>query len=67
MVSCRGDLPRREGSPLLALDGEPSPFIDDCVAMLRETGHEISIEQVPNEFQHGANRMLRFRKTAASA
>lgn len=45
--------------PLIALSGEPSPFVDSCVRDLRAAGHQVSIETVPYEFQRGANEMLR--------
>jgi hypothetical protein len=48
--------------PLLALGGRPSPLVDPCVRLLREAGHEVSIEQVPYEFQRGGNQMMRIRR-----
>ncbi|MBS0182602.1 MAG: SAM-dependent methyltransferase [Nitrospira sp.] len=45
--------------PLLALGGAPSPFIEGCVRLLRETGREVVFEQVPYEFQRGGNQMMR--------
>jgi len=48
--------------PLLALGGMPSPFVDGCTDLLRETGYEVSIERVAYEFQRGGNQMLRFRR-----
>jgi hypothetical protein len=48
--------------PLLALGGMPSPFVDGCADLLRETGYEVSIERVAYEFQRGGNQMLRFRR-----
>lgn len=47
--------------PLLALGGQRSPYVDPCVADLRESGHDVSIESVPYEFQRGGNQMLRIR------
>ena len=45
--------------PLLALGGEPSPFVTGCVQNLREAGHSVSIEKVPYEFQRSGNEMMR--------
>ena len=47
--------------PLLALDGQRSPHVDRSVADLRESGHDVSIERVPYEFQRGGNQMVRIR------
>jgi hypothetical protein len=47
--------------PLLALGGHRSPYIDSCIQELRAAGHEVSIEQVPYEFQRGGNQMVRIR------
>lgn len=47
--------------PLLALGGQRSPFLDRSVADLRESGHHVSIERVPYEFQRGGNEMVRIR------
>jgi hypothetical protein len=49
--------------PLLALGGEPSPFVAGCVQILREAGHSVSIEKVPYEFQRGGNEMMRIAGT----
>lgn len=49
--------------PLLALGGAPSPFIDPCGRVLREAGCEVSIEQVPYEFQRGGNQMMRILRS----
>lgn len=45
--------------PLLALGAKPSPFVDGCVRVLRERGHDAVVERVPYEFQRGGNEMLR--------
>ena len=45
--------------PLLALGGQPSPYVQACVTSLRGSGHRVSIERVPYEFQRGGNQMLR--------
>ena len=47
--------------PLLALGGQPSPFVDRNVQALREAGLTVSIETVPYEFQRGGNQMMRIR------
>jgi hypothetical protein len=47
--------------PLLALGGERSPYIGRSVTDLRESGHDVSIERVPYEFQRGGNEMVRIR------
>jgi hypothetical protein len=51
--------------PLLALEGERSPFVDDHVGDLKEAGYRVTIEKVPNEFQRGGNEMLRVRRVAS--
>jgi hypothetical protein len=47
--------------PLLALGGRPSPYLAGVVDHLRESGHDVSIETVPYEFQRGGNQMMRVR------
>ena len=47
--------------PLLALGGQRSAYVDRSVADLRKSGHDVSIESVPYEFQRGGNQMLRIR------
>ncbi len=47
--------------PLLALDGDRSPFVDPCLRDLREMKFHASIERVPYEFQRGGNQMMRIR------
>jgi hypothetical protein len=47
--------------PLLALGGQRSAYVDRSVADLRESGHDVSIESVPYEFQRGGNQMVRIR------
>jgi hypothetical protein len=47
--------------PLLALDGQRSPFVERCVDELTAGGSQVTIEQVPYEFQQGGNEMLRVR------
>jgi hypothetical protein len=48
--------------PLLELGGRPSPYIDCSVDGLRRSGHIVSIETVPYEFQRGGNQMMRIRR-----
>jgi hypothetical protein len=47
--------------PLIALGGSRSPYVTSSVAELREAGHEVSLENVPYEFQRGGNQMMRIR------
>lgn len=47
--------------PLIALGGAPSQFVDDVSRTLREAGCDVSIEQVPYEFQRGGSQMMRVR------
>lgn len=48
--------------PLLALGGRPSPWADPCVSELRDSGYQVSIEQMSYEFQRGGNQMMRVRR-----
>ncbi len=50
--------------PLLALGGTPSPYVDTTGGELRDAGYDVSIEDVPYEFQRGGNRMMRVRRGA---
>jgi hypothetical protein len=52
--------------PLLALGGQPSPFVPTCMKELRAAGHDVSIEKVPYEFQRGGNEMMRIRRRRGS-
>jgi hypothetical protein len=45
--------------PLLALSGQPSPFVDVCVRDAREMGRDVTMETVAYEFQRGGNQMMR--------
>jgi hypothetical protein len=47
--------------PLLALGGHRSPYIDRSVTELCGAGHNVSIEDVPYEFQRGGNQIIRIR------
>jgi hypothetical protein len=49
--------------PLLALGGGQSPYVASTVAEFRDSGFDVSIENVPYEFQRGGNRMMRLHKT----
>jgi hypothetical protein len=48
--------------PLLALGGERSSYVESSVLDLLKTGHDVSIETVPYEFQRGGNQMMRVRR-----
>ena len=48
--------------PLLALDGERSPFVEDVRKTLTGSGIVVSLELVPYEFQRGGNQMMRIRR-----
>lgn len=50
--------------PLLALGGQPSPFVEPMVAQLVQQGFVASIEEVSYEFQRGGNKMMRIRRVA---
>jgi hypothetical protein len=47
--------------PLLALGGRRSPYVDQTVDDLRNSASEVSIENVPYEFQRGGNQIMRIR------
>jgi hypothetical protein len=47
--------------PLVALGGQPSPYVDLAIAEIRAADCEVTIERVPYEFQRGANEMMRIR------
>jgi hypothetical protein len=49
--------------PLLALGGQPSPYVRPVTEEIRRLGHHVSIEVVPYEFQRGGNQMMRIRRT----
>jgi hypothetical protein len=48
--------------PLLALGGGESPYVASTVVEFRDSGFDVSIENVPYEFRRGGNRMMRLRK-----
>jgi hypothetical protein len=47
--------------PLIALGGRPSPYVEHVVEAIAGSGHGVSIDVVPYEFQRGGNRMMRIR------
>lgn len=47
--------------PILALGGQRSPYVDRVMQGLRASGHDVSIQRVPYEFQRGGNEMMRIR------
>jgi hypothetical protein len=49
--------------PLLALGATPSPLVDRVVEQLCGRGFNVSIDDVPYEFQRGGNKMMRIRRT----
>jgi hypothetical protein len=51
--------------PLLALDGQRSPYVEYSIEELRRAGHVVSIEIVPYEFQRGGNQMMTIQQRAA--
>jgi hypothetical protein len=48
--------------PLLALGSRPSPLVEPIAAELIGDGFDVSLEEVPYEFQRGGNRMMRIRR-----
>jgi hypothetical protein len=48
--------------PLLALGGAISPHLEGSVKVLREAGHQVSIQRVNYEFQRGACEMLQIQR-----
>ena len=49
--------------PLLALGGTASPLVAAAVEELGGRGFDVSIEDVPYEFQRGGNKMMRIVRT----
>jgi hypothetical protein len=47
--------------PLLALGGHRSPYVDQTLDDLRNSAYDVSIEDVPYEFQRGGHQMMRIR------
>lgn len=48
--------------PLLALGATPSPLVDPAIEQLHRRGFDVSIHDVPYEFQRGGNKMMRIRR-----
>ena len=48
--------------PLLALGAVPSPFVEPVAVEYDREGFDVSIEEVPYEFQRGGNKMMRIRR-----
>ena len=48
--------------PLLALGAVPSPLVEPVAAEFGGDGFNVSIEDVPYEFQRGGNKMMRIRR-----
>jgi len=53
--------------PLLALGAVPSPFVHLVAAEFGGDGFNVSIEDVPYEFQRGANKMMRIQQATDGA
>ena len=51
--------------PLLELGAVPSPLVAPMAAELHREGFDVSIEDVPYEFQRGGNEMMRIRRAAS--
>ena len=49
--------------PLLALGGRRSPFVDTITADLADSACDVSIDNVPYEFQRGGNQMMRITRS----
>jgi len=52
--------------PLLALGGQPSPFVEASASELRDAGFQVVLERVLYEFQRGGNQMMRIRRIDVS-
>jgi hypothetical protein len=48
--------------PLLALGAVPSRHVEPVAREMRRRGFQVTIEQVPYEFQKGGNQMMRIRR-----
>jgi len=44
---------------LLALGGQRSPYVECSTEEARDAGFDVSIEDVPYEFQRGGHQMMR--------
>ncbi len=49
--------------PLLALGAKPSPLVAPISEVCRARGLQVSIEDVPYEFQRGGNQMMRIHRS----
>ena len=49
--------------PLLALGGVGSSYVAPIADSFRQLGYKVLIERVPYEFQRGANKMMRIKRT----
>jgi hypothetical protein len=49
--------------PLLALGATPTPLVERMVDELGGQGFDVTIDEVPYEFQRGGNKMMRIRGT----
>jgi hypothetical protein len=49
--------------PLLSLGAKPSPLVQPAAEECRARGLDVSIENVPYEFQRGGNQMMRICRT----
>lgn len=49
--------------PLLTMAATPSPLVTPVADEFRELGFDVSIEDVPYEFQRGGNQMMRIRRS----
>jgi hypothetical protein len=45
--------------PILTYNAIRSPYVDSLMELLAAAGHQVTIEQVPYEFQRGGNQMMR--------
>ena len=48
--------------PLLALGGRPSSLVLPIVEQFSAQGYDVSVQEVPYEFQRGGNQMMRIRQ-----
>jgi hypothetical protein len=48
--------------PLVALNGDPSPFVERCMQDAHDAGLAVSIEKVPYEFRRGGDEMMRLTR-----
>lgn len=48
--------------PLLTLGAVPSPLVEPVASEFTGDGFDVSIEDVPYEFERGGNQMMRIRR-----